>query len=167
MKILNQLFNCIVVLIVPISLMCQTLTRTSIASLSLMNDEQAVLFESGLGQSFTNSYINDEFSLGEGFHHRSAPTSTYSTDVRDQPLIEVYPNPVAFNLRLHLVTQSTMKVNIKIYAISGSVLLEEKHIFNGEKLLNWDVSNWSSGTYTIHCISDDKHWIHRQLFVKT
>jgi hypothetical protein len=151
----------------PESLLSQSISRSLISSYANISDSNTFSLESSMGEAHIAKFKNGTLILGEGFHHRSPSTSTFTTDLSGQFVIELHPNPVMHQLNLHLVTQKATKIRIQIHAVSGRVLLDTKLRTNGEKLLNWDVSNWSPGTYIIHCTSEDRRWMHKQLFVKT
>lgn len=151
----------------PESLLSQSISRSLISSYAAISDSNIFSLESSMGETYVAGFKNGALILGEGFHHRSPSTSTFTTDLSGQFDIDLYPNPVMHQLNLQLLTRKATKIHIQIHAVSGRVLLDEKHRTNGEKLLNWDVSSWSSGTYIIHCTSEDSGWMHKQLFVKT
>ena len=78
--------------------------------------------------------------------------------------IQLMPNPAKDNLSVSLNSNSE-KLNLSILSMTGQKVLDKNYgILNGEQLLPLDISNLSTGFYTLKVQLNDKSSIHK--FIK-
>ena len=70
-------------------------------------------------------------------------------------IIEVSPNPAdnKINLRIDLVEMHA-NVNIRILDVNGRMILDQPHENVQSEMYQIDVSNYASGTYFLHFITE-------------
>jgi len=99
-----------------------------------------------------------ELLNGIGFHPNPSGTNVGSIQ-KDVNSLNVYPNPA--NNRIYLESDSNEEMNIRIFDIRGSLILE-RTVANNQGI---DVSGLAKGTYILNAVVNNES-INRKLFIK-
>jgi hypothetical protein len=105
----------------------------------------------------------DDFDIeklaGIGFHPNPEPSNVNNYNGHTVSL-KVYPNPA--NSVIYLESDSNEEMNIRIFDIRGSLILERTIAHNNQGI---DVSDLARGTYILNAIMNHQS-INRKLFIK-
>ena len=86
------------------------------------------------------------------------------TDVPfDVETINVYPNPMVNNLQVAIDLKTTTNLTLKLYDVSGKVLLNQKEgrILTGQTTIELRLSDLASGIYLLGIETDKGHTVRR------
>ena len=80
--------------------------------------------------------------------------------------VNIFPNPVANNLNVHLDTDQTFAFEFRMSDLAGRTLKKIKRIELGPQDLNVSVEGLAQGVYSIELIDSNTGKIYSKLFVK-
>jgi hypothetical protein len=95
------------------------------------------------------------------FYNCSNKTEHIAESFKDDLLWNVFPNPANENLHIQIESNSNSSKIIQVFNLNGALVLEKKYRENSFVV---DVSNLSSGVYSIRLINNDESKI--KTFVK-
>lgn len=77
--------------------------------------------------------------------------ATEVTELSNENIVQVYPNPTAdvLNINLELIENAEV-LNVKIVDLSGKVLFQQKYEDIQRTTLEYDLRNYTSGSYMVH-----------------
>ncbi len=77
-------------------------------------------------------------------------------ELSDDNIVQVYPNPTADELNINLeLIENTDVLNVKIVDLAGKILFQEKYDDIQSTTLEYDVRNYTSGSYMVHLETAD------------
>ena len=125
----------------------QTVLRTSFSSFNIVNNDSLQII-SGL-------LINSETYNPQKIFHGYYPLNYSLLGIKEKPQItySIFPNPFQDFINI-IFYGSTEENNIKIYSLSGSLVLQLKSVSNTASI---NLSKIKPGIYFVHIISPDNN----------
>jgi hypothetical protein len=90
-----------------------------------------------IGEIATETYVNDNIMLTQGFNQGNIDIATTSEDLCSSINIIVYPNPVNDIFTIKTGTGNAMQLKAELYDLSGSKLLSQQ-IKAGNTIINME-----------------------------
>jgi hypothetical protein len=125
---------------------CQTLGPVVLAVDGGFVENETIFISYTIGESVTETYINNDVVLTQGFHQVDR-TLTSSNSINVDYLIRIYPNPTSGRVYITPYSQD-QSLTIRVLNSLGSVVLNDV-IVNGQSNIEIDLSAHASGIYII------------------
>lgn len=129
----------------------QSLDRFVIASTGAFGTNPANQIEYTVGEMAVTTISNGTIILNQGFQQSNPP---YNTSLESQ-LVAInyllYPNPTNGKTVLELESAGKIEIRLELWDMQGKKLplLEERHSFSGNKVIELDLSSFSTGMYIL------------------
>jgi len=75
------------------------------------------------------------------------PVGIAEKDIEDNPELLIYPNPATNNINIKLEQNVFSEMEINIYSVEGSFVLQIKEQATADNILSFNVANLAQGVY--------------------
>lgn len=146
---INPLF--IILLLFPTSAFCQSFNPEIISSSGDSYSQINAKLDVTIGEPIIESCLNSNVYLTQGFQQGNLfVTQIPENNSNFNEQIEIYPNPTSNEINISSTTEDS--ILIYLYDLNGKMLKSEIM----QKHLILDLSSYTSGSYLLKFIIDDK-----------
>lgn len=144
-----------------------TADRQVISNAGLTLSSGSLSHEFTVGESVIGAANSDEFLATQGFHQGNAgPASSLDHLLKEGTLV-LYPQPAEEVLFIRLNSPYPTPLQVNLYDLLGrKMTLNNAELSAQQAEVQFNLSQWSEGTYFLRVTDDNGNLVHRQKWVK-
>jgi hypothetical protein len=146
------------IMLTTLGLFAQSLTPEVFAVSGGSNTVGDINLTWTIGEPFTETFINNEYRLSQGFNQDSIIITLIESNIFTPIEVAVYPNPTNSIIKIDIKSEKSLRTRSVIYDFNGKELFG---MITGDNNYEINLSAYQKGVYILIIYNDQNNFIRK------